>query len=311
VIESGPATINPATQNIAAALIATAAQMSTGALMPPAGTVPPAPVIAPVARIDPGARIASTARIAQGAVIGTPFRPLLDGRQLAVDGETVLAEGVWIGEYTTIGRGVTIGANSIVEDFVAIQPRTVIGPRVLVTSRSSIGIGVTVGEDSVIRGHVGDGSRIGVGCRIAGDLIHRHIDPSIPWDDPAGEEPAATVEDGAFIGWRALIVGGITIGAGAYICAGALITKNVPAGYIGSGRNRIMHPSAWPGRLGKSPFLQNSRRPRLAWLGPMSWHLPPERDHRWRLGRSPAGWAAVLSHVGPTHRQRHEEPPGP
>jgi acetyltransferase-like isoleucine patch superfamily enzyme len=205
--------------------------------------------------------------MAPTAIIGTPFRPLLDGRRLTVDRDTVVEEDVWIGEYTTIGQGVTIGSGSILEDFVGVEPGTVIGPRVLVSSRSWIGIGARVDHDSVIKGYIGDNSQIGAGCRIFGDLIHRQLDPSIPWDDPAGEEPAPIVEDGAFVGWRAVIVGGVRIGAGAYICAGALITKNVPAGYIGSGRNRIMHPSAWPGRLAKSPFLQNSRRSRPLRLG--------------------------------------------
>jgi len=203
------------------------------------------------AAIDPTAHVAST------AVIDPPFRPLLDGRQLKVDRGTVVGAGVWVGQFTTVGQGVSIGAESILEDFVAVQPLTVIGPRVLVTCRSFIGIEVTVGPDSVIRGHIGDGTQIGAGCRIAGDLIHRQLDPSIPWDDPTAEEPAPIVADGAFVGWRALIVGGVNIGANAYVCAGALITKDVPEGYVAWGRNQIAHPSAWPGALGKSPFFES------------------------------------------------------
>jgi acetyltransferase-like isoleucine patch superfamily enzyme len=204
------------------------------------------------------------AQIAQTAIIGNPFRPLLDGRQLGAGGDPVIGAGVWIGHYTTIGQGVTIGAASILEDFVGIQPGAEIGSRVLVTSRSWIGIGAIIGNGSVIKGHVGDHTRIGADCRISGDLIHRQLDPSIPWDDPAAEEPAPVVEDGAFVGWRALIIGGINIGEGAYICAGALITKDIPAGYVAYGRNQIMHPSSWPGTLRKSPFFYYPRHSKLA-----------------------------------------------
>jgi acetyltransferase-like isoleucine patch superfamily enzyme len=203
--------------------------------------------------------IDSTAQISQTAIIGNPFRPLLDGRQLKVDSDTVIGAGVWIGQYTTIGLGVTIGANSMVEDFVGIQALSVIGSRVLVTSRSWIGIGVTVDRDSVIRGHLGDYARVGAGCTIAGELIHRQLDPTIPWDDPAAEGPAPVIEDRAFVGWRAVVVGGVNIGVGAYVCAGALITKDVPAGHIACGRNQIMPPSAWPGALGKSAFFHDRR----------------------------------------------------
>jgi acetyltransferase-like isoleucine patch superfamily enzyme len=202
------------------------------------------------ATVDPTAKVAPT------AVLGSPFRPLLDGRQVQVDCDTTVAAGVWIGEYTTVGRGVTIGAGSSLEDFVCVQQRSKIGSGVVVATRAYIGIGVTVGDDSVVRGHIGDYAQIGARCRVAGDLVHRQLDPSIPWDDPAAEEPAPIIEDGAFVGWRAVIVGGVNVRAGAYVCAGALVTKDVPAGHIACGRNKIMHPSAWPGALGKSPFFQ-------------------------------------------------------
>jgi acetyltransferase-like isoleucine patch superfamily enzyme len=234
--------------------------------------------------------IAPTALIAATAIIGNRFRPLQDGRQVRAEPHTVIGPGVWIGQYTIIGHGVRIGSGSQLEDFVEIQPGSVIGSRVVVTSRSRIGIGVTVDDDSVVRGHVGDHSRIGAGCRIAGDLIHRQLDPSIPWDDPAADEPAPVVGAGAFVGWRAMIVGGINIGAGAYVCAGALITKDVPAGYIAYGRNQIMHPLSWPGALGKSPFFTPRVTPtrRRGSASPKHAERAPQRRWRLRMAESPA-----------------------
>jgi acetyltransferase-like isoleucine patch superfamily enzyme len=205
-----------------------------------------------VALIDP------TAQIARSTVIGSPFRPLLDGRRVAADRATTIGAGVWIGEFCSIGQGVSIGDNSILEEYVGIQNGSALGQGVLVTGRSWLGMGVTVGDGSVIKGHVGDATRIGAGCRIAGDLIHRQLDPTIAWDDPAGEEPSPMVEDGAFVGWRAVVIGGVNIGAGAYVCAGALVTKDVPAGHIAYGRNQVVHPGTWEGALGKSPFFQEA-----------------------------------------------------
>jgi acetyltransferase-like isoleucine patch superfamily enzyme len=209
----------------------------------------------------------ATGRIASTAIIGSSFRPLLDGRTLHVERDTCIAPSAWIGHFTTVGQGVSIGESSIVEDYVAIQPEATIGAGVLVTDRSWIGIGVTIGDGSVIRGHVGDHSQVGANCRVAGDLIHRQLDPSIPWDDSTAEEPAPVVKDGAFIGWRAIIVGGVNIGHGAYVCAGALITKDVPDGHIARGRNEIMSARSWDGQLGKSPFFQDSRWGARARLG--------------------------------------------
>lgn len=233
----------------------------------------------------PDAHVAPDASIASTAIIGNPFRRLLDGRGVRVDRPTTIGAGVSIGHYTVVGEGARIGAGSIIEEFVNIQPGSEIGSRVLVTSRSYIGMGATVGDDCVIKGHVGENSRVGMRCRIFGDLIHRQLDPTIPWDDPAAEELDPVVEDGAFVGWRSVIVGGVNIGAGAYICADALITKDVLPGHIARGRNQIMHPDSWRGALAKSPFFSqheipqatpiSSRSRRLAAMRPWSaWSHP-------------------------------------
>jgi UDP-3-O-[3-hydroxymyristoyl] glucosamine N-acyltransferase len=213
------------------------------------------------------------AHIAPTAILENPFRPLLDGREVRVDRPTKIGTGVWIGHHTIVGKGARIGAGSIIEEFVNIQPRSEIGSRVLVTSRSYIGWGATVGDDCVIKGHVGEHSRVGARCRIFGDLIHRQLDPTIPWDDPAAEEPDPHIGDGAFVGWRAVIVGGVNVGEGAYICAGALITKDVPAGYIARGRNQIMHPDSWRGALAKSAFFSHDQVPQPTPIGSRSRRL--------------------------------------
>ncbi|HEX3487757.1 MAG TPA: DapH/DapD/GlmU-related protein [Streptosporangiaceae bacterium] len=211
--------------------------------------------------------IDGSASIAPTAVIGSPYRPLLDGREIQVRRPTEINKGVWIGQFVTIGQGVRIGAASLIEDYAQIQARAEIGERVLVTGRSWIGMDARVGSDSVIKGHIGDSARIGKNCRVAGDLIHRQLDPSRGWDDQGSEEPAPFVDDEAFIGWKAVIVGGVHIGRGAYVCAGALVTRDVPPGWIAAGKNRFMPPSRWRGRLAKSPFFSEAALLRAGELG--------------------------------------------
>lgn len=201
------------------------------------------------------ATVSPDAYIAPTAIIDNPFRPLLDGREARIDRAGEISRGVWIGNCTTVGPGVTIGTGSILEAFVGIEPNVQIGSKTLVASRSWIGMGAKLGDDSVIKGYIGDHSQVGSRCRIFGDLVHRQLDPSIPWDDATAEEPAPILGDDVFVGWRALIVGGVNIGDGAYVCAGALITKDIPAGRIAHGRNQIMRPDNWKGALGKSPFF--------------------------------------------------------
>jgi acetyltransferase-like isoleucine patch superfamily enzyme len=199
--------------------------------------------------------IHDTAEIAETAIVGAPFRPLMDGRRLACEGTTMINAGCWIGHHTIIGQGAKIGAGSTIEEYVQVGAGAVLGERVLLVSRSHIGLGAVVGDGCLIRGHIGDRSRVAVGCRIAGQLIHRQLDPTIPWDDPAADEPAPNVQEGAFVGWGAVIIGGVNIGERAYVCAGALVTKDVPAGHIALGRNKIIRPEEWHGALMKSPFF--------------------------------------------------------
>lgn len=99
---------------------------------------------------------------------------------------------------------------------------------------------------------------VGSGCRVFGDLIHRQLDPTRPWDAPDAREDSPSVEDGAFVGWGATVVGGITIGRGAYVCAGATVTQDVPAGCIVTGINERHTPGEWKGALGKSEFFRAS-----------------------------------------------------
>jgi hypothetical protein len=48
-------------------------------------------------------------------------------------------------------------------------------------------------------------------------------------DDPVSDEPTPILEDGAFVGWRA-IVGAVKIGVYAYVCADALFARDAAAG---------------------------------------------------------------------------------
>lgn len=205
-------------------------------------------------RYEPYA-IDPTAQVSETAVIGAPFRPLLDGRCRATDRKTIIGPEVWIGHNVTVGQGSTISSGSIIDDHALIEAEVTLGARVLVAGRAQIGLGAHIGDDSIIKGYVSDYCHVGNNCRIFGDLIHRQLDPTVPWDDPTADEPSPFIGDGALVGWRAVVVGGVKIGEGAYICAGALVTKDVPSGFIAFGKNSMVLPDEWRGDLAGSPFF--------------------------------------------------------
>lgn len=94
-------------------------------------------------------------------------------------------------------------------------------------------INVSIGEDTIIGDHAFlDGrARLKIGNHVAFASSVMIFNAEHQVDDPefkAIQEPV-TVEDYVFIGPRAIILPGVTIGRGAVVAAGAVVTKNVPA----------------------------------------------------------------------------------
>ena len=202
-------------------------------------------------RIDP------TADICAGAVLGKNYRPLIGFSSVpeSTSEETVIGPKVYVGYYTVIGAGSVVEEGSIVDDFSIVECDVVIGQRTLVTYRAQICNDAQIGRNCVIGALIGERVKVGMGCRIFGEIIHAQHNPQIEWDAPEAQEGAAVIGDNAFVGFRAVVVGAVRLGAGAYVCAGAIVTRDVPPGHIVSGVNKIVSPKEWRGVLGGSGFF--------------------------------------------------------
>lgn len=196
-----------------------------------------------------------TATVADSAILGLSYRPLLDGRMVANRGVTVIGPNCWIGERSVVGVGTRIGANSILHGDVHIEGDTTIGERVLLTYRCWVDIGATIGDDCVVAGFICERAMIGQGCRVFGSLIHSQHNPQLPWDSPGVDEDPLVLEDGAFVGWQATVIGPVVLGERAYVTAGAIVSRSVPSRHIVHGINQIVPYDRWPGALGRSAFF--------------------------------------------------------
>jgi UDP-2-acetamido-3-amino-2,3-dideoxy-glucuronate N-acetyltransferase len=122
--------------------------------------------------------------------------------------------------------GCEIGDESKIGTFVEIQKGARIGRRCKISSHTFICEGVTI-EDEVFIGH---------GVMFTNDLFPRATNPDGSLQTAADWKCIPTVvKKGAAIGSNATILCGITIGERAVVGAGAVVTKDVPAGAVVAG----------------------------------------------------------------------------
>lgn len=93
--------------------------------------------------------------------------------------------------------------------------RLVIGDRTALGNRTEV--------------HCGRRVSIGADCRIAWDVVIMDRDfHRLDADREEGAQPVV-VDDRVWIGCRALVLKGVTIGSGAVVAAGSVVTSSVPA----------------------------------------------------------------------------------
>jgi UDP-2-acetamido-3-amino-2,3-dideoxy-glucuronate N-acetyltransferase len=119
--------------------------------------------------------------------------------------------------------GCEIGTNSRIGAFVEIQKGAKVGANCKISSHSFICEGVTIEDDVFIGHHV----------VFINDRFPRAVNTqgAVQTSDDWTVHPTL-VERGASIGSGAVILCDITIGEGAIVGAGSVVTKNVPPGAV-------------------------------------------------------------------------------
>jgi UDP-2-acetamido-3-amino-2,3-dideoxy-glucuronate N-acetyltransferase len=132
----------------------------------------------------------------------------------------ILGEGVAIYHPELVNLyGCIIGENSRIGTFVEIQKGASVGARCKISSHTFICEGVDI-EDGVFVGH---------GVMFTNDIYPKAVNPEGGLQTEADWHVVKTrVKARASIGSNATIICGITIGEGALIGAGAVVTRDVP-----------------------------------------------------------------------------------
>jgi acetyltransferase-like isoleucine patch superfamily enzyme len=115
--------------------------------------------------------------------------------------------------------GCSVGDETKIGAFVEVQKGAAIGARCKISSHTFICEGVTI-EDGVFIGH---------GVMFTNDPYPRAANPDGSLQTEADWKVETTrVRRGASIGSNATVLCGLTIGEGAIVGAGAVVTKDVP-----------------------------------------------------------------------------------
>jgi bifunctional UDP-N-acetylglucosamine pyrophosphorylase/glucosamine-1-phosphate N-acetyltransferase len=167
--------------------------------------------------LHPGVRLAGRTSIGEGCVIGmgsqltdTAIGDRVTLRPYCVLDESKVEDDATLGPFARLRRGSHIGSGAEVGNFIEIKQST-LGRRVKAHHVGYIG-------DAI----VGDGANIGAGtvtCNFDG--LRKH---------------PTRIGARAFVGTNSSLVAPLTIGDDAYVGAGSVITRDVPAGALATER---------------------------------------------------------------------------
>ncbi len=147
-------------------------------------------------------------------VVFEPQIPLLRDDSLIRHGTVVYPQEV------TVGWGFETG------HFTLIRGDVTIGNQVRIGSYTSVEGKVTIGDKTVIRGR----------CEIPSCTIGNRVSIyacTMFYDTPnpaTGILKPPVIEDDVVLCSDVRILGGVTVGAGSFVCAGTFVRENVPAG---------------------------------------------------------------------------------
>jgi acetyltransferase-like isoleucine patch superfamily enzyme len=136
-----------------------------------------------------------------------------------------LGQNVFLGDFINL-YGCRIGDNTKIGPFVEIQKNVLVGSNCKIQSHSFICEGVTI-EDEAFIGH---------GVMFINDRYPRSTTGVGALQTEADWQVVPTViKKGVSIGSNATILCGVTVGEGAIVGAGSVVTKDVPSGVIVAG----------------------------------------------------------------------------
>jgi bifunctional UDP-N-acetylglucosamine pyrophosphorylase/glucosamine-1-phosphate N-acetyltransferase len=181
-------------------------------------------------------------------------------------GATTLGEGCVVGPMAQLcdvraGDRVRIGASTL--DRCELGDDVVIGQYDRLRPGTSLGAGVYIGTHAEVKNsRVGPGSHIShFSCVLDSDVgSDVNVGAGTVTCNYDGQGKHRTViGDGAFIGTDASLIAPLRVGAGAYVAAGSVITRDVPDGALAVERSRQAVVEGWAERRRRGSHRAGAR----------------------------------------------------
>lgn len=141
-----------------------------------------------------------------------------------------------ISKHSIIDEGAIIGSNTSVWHFTHVRSTAVIGDNSTIGSHCYIDSEVSIGNNCKVQSasliyhpaKIGDGVFIGPGCRIINDKNPKAVnEDGRKLTDSDWNCEGVIIEDRASIGTGSIIMPGVTVGRGAIVGAGSIVTSDV------------------------------------------------------------------------------------
>lgn len=148
---------------------------------------------------------------------------LLAPHRISIGNNSVVDDYVMLSCRGTDDNFITIGNNVLLGRFTLVKTRA---GNIIIGDHSHIGPNNHLGTAGELR--IGKYCLIGSNCQIGG-LQHGHEDTEIPMvKQPLISRGGVQIEDDVWLGTNVMIMDGVTVGQGAIIGAGSVVTKNIP-----------------------------------------------------------------------------------
>lgn len=177
--------------------------------------------------------------------------PDVVARQQAVHADLLRRHPGW-----TLGEGAFVSAEAAVDaEVLDLGDRSYVAAHAHVTGTVRTGSDCSLNVACAVRGDVrlGNGVRVGAHAALLG-FNHTFTDPDVPVFRQPLTSRGITVGDDVWVGSNVVVVDGVHVGDRSVLAAGAVVTKDVPAGaVVGGNPARVLRWRVSPAAPGATP----------------------------------------------------------